>query len=154
MAGSRLGLENFYFRNKDNLLARTLADNGRNDVREPLGGLSMFCPMSRRMKAHGHHRSAVLNPRICRAVIGWRSGSPSSGMSSTAHLSHIGRCVDKPSAVGANRAALPRDPQSWRLTILDPRALTQSIDAMVIGLCCHLLMYPNWITAKKRNRTV
>lgn len=151
IGGLSIGLVNFYFKNKDNLLAetlRTLADDVRKrwanlyeqpDVlpHEKLTAIieALFSPEN-----CARDRLAVwfafFGDEQYRAI--YRSIVDAMDTERVDAIAQLCREIRKLGGYDE----------------VDPRALTQSIDAMVDGLWLHLLVYTNWVTAEEARQRV
>jgi TetR/AcrR family transcriptional repressor of bet genes len=151
IGGLSIGLVNFYFRNKDTLLAetlRTLAD----DVRKRWTDLYALPDVAPHEKLRTIIE-ALFSPENCsrdrlavwfaffgdeqyRAI--YRSIVDAMDTERAAAIARLCRQIRKLGGYDD----------------VDPRALTQSIDAMVDGLWLHLLLYTRWVTAEEAQQRV
>lgn len=146
IGGLSIGLVNFYFRNKDNLLAatlRTMAD----DVRDRWADLYVLSDVAPHEKLTAIIE-ALFSPENCARD---RLAVWFAFFGDEQYRAIYRSIVDAMDTerVGAIARLCREIRKLGGYDDVDPRALTQSIDAMVDGLWLHLLMYPNWITAEE-----
>lgn len=146
IGGLSIGLVNFYFKNKDTLLAetlRTLAD----DVRKQWADLYALPDVAPHEKLRAIVE-ALFSPENCARD---RLAVWFAFFGDEQYRALYRSIVDEMDTerVDAIKQLCAEIRKSGGYDEVDPRALTQSIDAMVDGLWLHLLVYTNWVTAEE-----
>lgn len=146
IGGLSIGLVNFYFKNKDTLLVETLRSLA-DDVRKRWADLYALPDVAPHEKLQAIIE-ALFSPENCardRLAV-WFAFFGDEQYREIYRNIVDGMDTER---VDAIRRLCDEIRKAGGYENVDPRAMTQSIDAMVDGLWLHLLTYTSWVTAEE-----
>jgi TetR/AcrR family transcriptional repressor of bet genes len=146
IGGLSVGLVNFYFKNKETLLAETLRTLA-GDVRRRWADLYALPDVAPHEKLRSIIEALFSAENCSRDRLAVWFAFFGDEQYRALYRSIIDAMDTERATAIAKLCAEIRKLGDYG--DVDPRALTQSIDAMVDGLWLHLLLYTNWVTAEE-----